>query len=102
MVIFCTGNTNMVHAMNPFFTDYKTPFQIPPFEEIKMEHYQPAFEQGMKEHIDEINAIADNKAAPTFENTIVAMERTGKTLDKVADVFFNLLGSNTNDEMDSL
>ena len=102
MVIFCTGNTNMVHAMNPFFTDYKTPFQIPPFEEIKMEHYHPAFEQGMKEHIDEINAIADNKAAPTFENTIVAMERTGKTLDKVADVFFNLLGSNTNDEMDSL
>ncbi|MDP7518511.1 MAG: hypothetical protein QF661_13455, partial [Arenicellales bacterium] len=54
IVIFCTGTTNMVNAMNPFFTDYTTPYQIPPFEEIKMEHYQPAFEQGMKEHIDEI------------------------------------------------
>jgi len=101
MALF-TSTSNTAHSVNPFFTDYETPFQIPPFEEIKMEHYKPGFEQGMKEHLDEINDITANTEAATFENTIVALERTGKTLDKVADVFFNLLSSNTNDQMDSL
>ena len=97
-----TSTTNTAHSVNPFFADYETPFQIPPFEEIKMEHYKPGFEQGMKEHLDEINNITANTEAATFENTFVALERTGKTLDKVSDVFFNLLSSNTNDQMDSL
>ena len=97
-----TSTTNTAHSVNPFFADYETPFQIPPFEEIKMEHYKPGFEQGMKEHLDEINDITANTEAATFENTFVALERTGKTLDKVSDVFFNLLSSNTNDQMDSL
>jgi len=101
MALF-TGTSNTAHSANPFFTDYATPFQIPPFEEIKMEHYKPGFEQGMKEHLDEINDITANTEAATFENTFVALERTGKTLDKVSDVFFNLLSSNTNDQMDSL
>ncbi|HIK97779.1 MAG TPA: M3 family peptidase, partial [Gammaproteobacteria bacterium] len=101
MALF-TSTSNTAHSMNPFFTDYETPFQIPPFEEIKMEHYKPGFEQGMKENLDEINDITANTEAATFENTIVALERTGETLDKVADVFFNLLSSNTNDQMDSL
>jgi len=101
MTIFTT-TSNIASPVNPFFTDYDTSFQIPPFEEIKMEHYKPGFEQGMQEHLDEINDITDNKDAATFENTIVALERTGETLDKVSDVFFNLLSSNTNDQMDSL
>jgi len=101
MTIFTT-TSNIANPVNPFFTDYDTSFQIPPFEEIKMEHYKPGFEQGMQEHLDEINDITDNKDAATFENTIVALERTGETLDKVSDVFFNLLSSNTNDQMDSL
>ena len=101
MALF-TSTSNTAHSSNPFFTDYETLFQIPPFEEIKMEHYKPGFEQGMKEHLDEINDITANTAAATFENTFVALERTGKTLDKVSDVFFNLLSSNTNDQMDSL
>ena len=101
MTLF-TSTSNTAHSSNPFFTDYETLFQIPPFEEIKMEHYKPGFEQGMKEHLDEINDITANTAAATFENTFVALERTGKTLDKVSDVFFNLLSSNTNDQMDSL
>ena len=101
MTLF-TSTSNTAHSANPFFTDYETLFQIPPFEEIKMEHYKPGFEQGMKEHLDEINDITANTAAATFENTFVALERTGKTLDKVSDVFFNLLSSNTNDQMDSL
>ena len=89
-------------SMNPFFTDYDTPYQIPPFKKIKEAHYMPAFNQGMKEQLDEIDAIAGNLEPPTFENTIVELERTGKTLNKVVDVFFNLLSSNTNDEMDAI
>ena len=88
--------------MNPFLNDYETPFKIPPFEEIEFAHYAPAFDIGMKEHLKEIEEIANNQQEPTFENTIEAMERSGETLDKVANVFFNLLGSNTNDDMDAL
>ena len=88
--------------MNPFLNEYETPFKIPPFEAIKFNHYQPAFDQGMKEHLEEIDTIASNIEEPSFENTIEALERSGKTLDKVSNVFFNLLGSNTNDDMDSL
>lgn len=88
--------------MNPFLNEYNTPFKIPPFEKIKFEHYEPAFKAGMEEHQKEIQIIANYSAEPTFENTIEAMERSGKTLDKVSNVFFNLLGSNTNDDMDAL
>ena len=88
--------------MNPFFEDYNTPFQIPPFEIIKMSHYAPAFEAGMKEQLEDIERITSNIEAPSFENTIVELERTGKILDKVSNVFFNLQGSNTNDSMDQM
>ena len=88
--------------MNPFLNEYETPFKIPPFEAIEFNHYQQAFDQGMKEHLEEIDTIATNIEEPSFENTIEALERSGKTLDKVSNVFFNLLGSNTNDDMDSL
>ena len=88
--------------MNPFLNEYETPFKIPPFESIKFSHYEPAFEIGMAEHREEIDKIANNQSEPTFENTLEALEGSGETLDKVANVFFNLLGSNTNDEMDAL
>ena len=88
--------------MNPFLNEYETPFKIPPFESIKFSHYEPAFEIGMEEHHEEIDKIANNQSEPTFKNTIEALEGSGETLDKVANVFFNLLGSNTNDEMDAL
>tara|TARA_Y100001970_G_scaffold41789_1_gene51906 strand:- start:15640 stop:17742 length:2103 start_codon:yes stop_codon:yes gene_type:complete len=88
--------------MNPFLEDYKTPYNIPPFEKIRFEHYEKAFEEGMKRHLSEIDKIISNLAEPSFENTIVELERTGKLLQKVTSVFFNLLGSNTNDQMDEL
>lgn len=88
--------------MNPFLNEYDTPFEIPPFEKIEFKHYEPAFEIGMAEHLKEINDIAQNIEVATFENTIEALERSGNTLDKVANVFYNLLGSNTNDDLDSL
>ena len=88
--------------MNPFFTEYDTPYQIPPFKKIKDAHYMPAFNQGMKEQLEEIASITNNLESPSFENTIVELERTGKTLDKVSNVFFNLNSSNTNDQMDAI
>ena len=102
LLLFILSCTNKDNSMNPFLNDYETPFKIPPFEEIEFAHYEPAFDIGMKEHLKEIEEIANNQQEPTFENTIEAMERSGETLDKVANVFFNLLGSNTNNDMDAL
>ena len=103
LAFFSFGCSNsMENSMNPFFTDYDAPYQIPPFDEIKEEHYMPAFDKGMKEQLEEIDQIANNPEQATFENTLVELERTGKTLSKVADVFFNLLSSNTNKQMDKI
>ena len=101
-VIFFLSCTNEENNMNPFLQEYDTPFKIPPFEDIKMQHYKPAFELGMEENLLEINKITSNPEKPSFENTIVELERVGKTLDKVSNVFFNLLSSNTNEDMDDL
>lgn len=89
-------------ADNPFFAVYDTPFQIPPFNKIKNEHYMPAFEKGMQDHLAEIDVIVNNPDAPTFENTVEELERAGKQLAKVQRVFFNLTGSNTNPELQEL
>lgn len=87
---------------NPFFTAYSTSFQVPPFSKIKDEHYMPAFEKGMEEHLTDIDNIVNNPASPTFENTIEELERSGKLLTKVQRVFYNLAGSNTNPKMQEL
>jgi len=76
-------------AGNPFFETYKTPHQTIPFNEIKTEHYLPAFQEGMKQHIIEVDAIINNLQAPTFENTIVALDKSGALLDKVSSPFYN-------------
>ena len=88
--LFIFNSCTEEKTMNPFLTEYDTPYQIPPFEKIREEHYMPAFLKGMETHLEEIDKIANNPESPTFENTIVELERTGKTLDKVSDVFFNL------------
>ena len=100
--LFIFNSCTEEKTMNPFLTEYDTPYQIPPFEKIEDKHYLPAFMKGMEKQIEEVNAIANNKETPTFENTIVEMERTGKILDKVSSVFFNLNSSNTNDEMQEI
>ena len=84
---------------NPFLTEYTTPFQVPPFDQIKNEHYMPAFEAGIKEQQAEIEAIANNAETPTFQNTILPFDKSGETLDRVSNVFFNLNECLTNDEM---
>ena len=87
---------------NPFFAEYKTPFEVPPFDKIDTSHYMPAFIEGMKQHNEEIKAITENTQAPDFENTILAYDKSGKLLTKVASVFFNLKSANTNEKMQEI
>ena len=87
---------------NPFFKEYTTPFQVPPFNEIKLEHYMPAVDAGIADQIAEIKAITDNKEEATFNNTILAFDLSGDLLNNVGNVFFNLNSANTNDEMQAL
>ncbi len=81
---------------NPFYAESTLPFHAPPFDKIKDEDYQPAIEAGMAEQLSEINKIADNPAAPTFENTLAAMEKTGQLFQRVMAVFGAVTGANTN------
>ena len=87
---------------NPFFAAWTTPFETPPFEQIKEAHYLPAFQAGMDRHKKEIEAVTNDPAAPTFANTIEALEKSGELLTKVGNVFFNLTTANTNDEMQKI
>jgi peptidyl-dipeptidase Dcp len=89
-------------AANPFAAPSTLPLQYPPFDRIADTDYAPAFDEGMKEQAAEIERIAGSKAAPTFENTIVAMERSGRLLNRVSTVFFSLNGANTNDTLQAL
>jgi len=84
---------------NPFFSEFDTPFNVPPFDKIKEEHFLPAIKEGIKQEQEEIDAIADNRKAPTFENTIETLERSGALLVKVNNVFNNLRSAHTNDEL---
>ena len=89
-------------AVNPFFQSYNTPFNVPAFDKIKNEHFKPAILEGIKRNEVEINAIANNPEAPTFENTILAMENAGQLLSEVNRVFGNYNSANTNDELQAL
>ena len=88
--------------VNPLLTESKAPFGAPQFDQIKDEHYLPAFEQAIVEAKAEIDAIVANPAEPTFENTIEAMEYAGQTLNRVAGIFYNLMEANTNDAMQEI
>lgn len=94
-----TSNLNAQANDNPFFKEWKTPFNTPPFNDIKTEHYLPAFEEGIKQQKAEIDIIANNIAEPTFENTIEEMELSGMLLTKVNLVFNNLNSTDSNDKM---
>lgn len=92
----CSHQENkQTEHVNPFFEAYNTPFNLPPFDLIKHADYQPAFERGMKEQMDEVNAIVQNTEAPDFNNTIEALEKSGALLNKVSNVFNNINSSLT-------
>ncbi len=84
---------------NPFFNEWNTPYQSPPFNQIKHEHFLPAFEEGIKLQNLEFDAIVSNQEKPTFENSIEAIEKSGQLLTKVNKVFSSLNGTDTDDEM---
>ncbi|MDG2228889.1 MAG: M3 family metallopeptidase [Gammaproteobacteria bacterium] len=101
--VFCSIQNIQTYAeMNPFFSEFKTPYKIPPFELIQDEHYKPAFYRAMESHLNEVDAITSNIDSPSFTNTIIALEKSGKDLDVVSSTFFNLQSSNTNDIMDEI
>ena len=98
----CNQDKKKVESDNPFFAEYDTPFGVPPFDKIKVEHFMPAFEKGMEEHKKEVEAILTNDEEPTFENTIIAMDNAGELLNKVAYPFFGLGGANTSPELQAV
>lgn len=86
---------------NPLMVESSLSFGMPPFDQIREEHFLPAFERGMEEHGAEIDAIASNAEPATFENTLVALERSGRLLNRVSLVFFNLAWAHTNEEIEA-
>ena len=88
-----------VATTNPLLTASPLPFEAPPFDRIRNADYQPAIEEGMRQHRAEVEAIANQSAPPTFDNTIVAMERSGAPLTRATKTFFNIVAANTNDTL---
>jgi len=87
---------------NPFYAEYNTPFNVPPFEKIMARHYMPAFEKGMADGRMEIEALAGNREKPTFENTIAALDKSGDLITRVSLVFFAQTSANTNDSLQNI
>jgi peptidyl-dipeptidase Dcp len=99
LAAFLTGSKP---SGNPFFVEWDTPFGVPPFDRIELADYQPAFEEGMNLHNDEIDEIINNPSAPTFENTVVALDESGTMLTRVSNVFFAMNSAMTNDDMQAI
>ena len=97
-IIATSCNTNKTE-MNPLLSEFDTPFGVPPFHLISYDHYLPAFKEAMELQIREIEAIVENSEAPTFENTIAALDYSGKTLSQVSSIFYNIRSANTSDEV---
>lgn len=99
----CKNKTeNTVLKDNPFMEEWNTPYGVPPFDKIKTEHYLPAFEEGMRQQKENIDAIVNSKEEPTFANTIIPLEYSDELLNKVASVFFNLVECCNDEEMEKL
>lgn len=98
MMYSCTTQTET----NPFLTEFQTPYGVPPFDQIKLEHYEPAFMKGIDEQKANIQAITSNAEAPTFDNVIVAFDNSSPILDRVGGVFYNLTEAETTDKLTAL
>ena len=102
LVSFVLSTIMACTNQNPLLTEQNTPYGVPAFDKVKIEHYMPAFEKAIAENKAEIEAIVNNPEAPTFANTIEALDRSGELLDKVVGVFFNVLEADGNDEMNKI
>ena len=101
-IFVITGCKKEMKSDNPFFNKWDTPFEVPPFEQIKASHFMPAYLKAFEEEKNEIQAIINNPKAPTFENTIKALEYSGQLLTKVSRVFGSLNSANTNDSLQAI
>jgi peptidyl-dipeptidase Dcp len=102
IAVITGGGMTLAAEENPFFKPFDTPFSVPPFERIRTEHYRPAFKQALADHKAEVEAIASRAEPPTFANTVVALERSGAFLDRVASAFDVLNESMTSDAMQEI
>ena len=98
----CGGTPETEMPDNPFFVESSLPYGLPPFDRIEEVHYRPAFERGMAEQLAEVRAIAASNEAPTLENTLLELERSGRLLDRVARVFFSLVAADTNEGLNAI
>jgi peptidyl-dipeptidase Dcp len=96
------SRANAAPSSNPLLAPWTTPHEMPPFDQIRPEHFLPAFNRAFAANIKEIEAIAASRAKPTFGNTIEALERAGRTLDRAATVFYNLAGADTNEAIQAI
>jgi peptidyl-dipeptidase Dcp len=101
-LLFTGCRTKTQESMNPFYSEYDTPFDVPPFDLIENAHFLPAFEKGIEEQEAELDVIVSNPEAPSFENTIAAFDLSGELLRKVGGVFYRLRSAETSDEIDSI
>ena len=102
MLISCTTNKDSAEKGSIFYTEFETPYGMPPFEKITNDDFKPAFEKGIAQQTEEIDAIVNNTEAPTFENTIVALDNSGAILTRVSSVFYGLKGAENNDAIEKL
>ncbi len=98
----CSSNEKSGEKGAIFMSDFDTPYGVPPFDKISIEDYKPAFDAGIKQQTEEIDAIANAAEEPTFENTVLALDNSGSILDRVSSVFYALQGTDTNDEMQKI
>ena len=102
VTVMMLGMLTACTSENPLLVEQNTPFGVPAFDKVKIEHYLPAFQEAIAAYEAEIEAIVNNPEAPTFANTIEALDRSGELLDKVVGVFFNVLEADGNDEMNKI
>ena len=100
--LFCACSQKENLTSNPFLTEFQTPYATPDFDRIQFEHYEPAFLKGIEQQNEEIQSIVQNTEAPTFENTVVALDNSGEILSRVSGVFFALTEADTNDSLIAL
>lgn len=99
LAISCTQKNEKNLSDNPLLSEFKTPYDVPPFDKIKNEHFLPAFKEAIKLHDDEIKVIASNKETPTFKNTIEAIEYSGGLLERISCIFYCFIDAKTNDTL---
>ena len=100
--LFCACSQKENLTSNPFLTEFQTPYATPDFDRIQFEHYEPAFLKGIEQQNEEIQSIVQNTEAPTFENTVIALDNSGELLARVSGVFFALTEADTNDSLIAL